>query len=166
MAVAPWFVAVGFIRPHVDWSAPPEFWELYPEDECGTDVAEHKTAPPTACVHWFRCVFSVAAVAKSHDFLLVLRRLRRLRGSMVVTLTKRVATWVSIGKIKRAKLGFGDCCGPPCAAELHHFLPMTPAGPDYKFSPTVPVNDSVASFWRRGYYAAVSYMDWNVGRVC
>jgi hypothetical protein len=23
----PWFVAVGFIRPHVDWSSPPPFWE-------------------------------------------------------------------------------------------------------------------------------------------
>ena len=39
-------------------------------------------------------------------------------------------------------------------------------GPDYHSSPTDPVPDAVASTWRRGYYAAVSYMDHNVGRVC
>ena len=29
-------------------------------------------------------------------------------------------------------------------------------GVDYHFNPLKPVNDSVAQFWRRGYYAAVS----------
>ena len=47
IAAAPWFVAVGFVRPHVDWSSPPEYWEHYPEDECGNDIAVHKTAPET-----------------------------------------------------------------------------------------------------------------------
>jgi hypothetical protein len=46
--ISPWFVAVGFIRPHVDWSAPQQFWDLYPEDECKNDLPKHKTAPPTA----------------------------------------------------------------------------------------------------------------------
>ena len=44
----PWFHAVGFIRPHVDWSAPQRFWDLYPEDKCKGDLAKHKSAPPTA----------------------------------------------------------------------------------------------------------------------
>ena len=43
--IGPWFVGVGFIRPHVDWSAPQEFWDLYPEEKCGNDVAKHPTPP-------------------------------------------------------------------------------------------------------------------------
>lgn len=38
-------------------------------------------------------------------------------------------------------------------------------GPDYHFNASIPVNNSVANQWRRGYYAAVSYMDSNVGKV-
>ena len=43
--IGPWFIGVGFIRPHVDWSAPQEFWDLYPEEKCGKDVAKHPTPP-------------------------------------------------------------------------------------------------------------------------
>ena len=44
--VKPFFVAVGFIRPHVDWSSPQQFWDLYNESTLA--LAKHKTAPPTA----------------------------------------------------------------------------------------------------------------------
>ena len=103
--VGPWLVMAGFIRPHVDWSAPQRFWDLYPEDQCGADtVAVHKTAPPSA---------------------------------------PKIA-WVDGGYVdgKTADLPKG-----------------------YRFSPTAPVNDTLAAHWRRGYYAAVSYMDWNVGKL-
>jgi arylsulfatase A-like enzyme len=102
--IKPWFIGVGFIRPHVDWSAPQRFWDLYPEAACATDVAKIKTAPPTA----------------------------------------PLIAWVDGGYVDKK------------SADL---------GKNYTFSPTVPVPDAVASHWRRGYYAAVSYMDWNVGKV-
>eukprot|EP00040_Diaphanoeca_grandis_P034611 m.215491 g.215491 ORF g.215491 m.215491 type:complete len:620 (+) comp33188_c0_seq1:219-2078(+) len=102
--VSPWFVAVGFIRPHVDWSAPQRFWDLYPESQCSNDVALHKTPPP---------------------------------GSPKIA-------WVDGGYVDKKS---GD------------------VGPNYHFNASIPVNDSVANTWRRGYYAAVSYMDWNVGKV-
>ena len=38
-------------------------------------------------------------------------------------------------------------------------------GPGYHFNATTPVNDTLASLWRRGYYSAVSYVDWNIGKV-
>lgn len=102
--ISPWFVAVGFIRPHVDWSAPQRFWDLYPEEKCKDDQAKHQTAPPTAPkIAW---VDGMYVDKKSAD-----------------------------------------------------------VGPNYHFSPTVPVPAAVSNFWRRGYYAAVSYMDWNVGKV-
>lgn len=41
----PFFHAVGFIRPHLDWSSPPEFWAHYPIEKCVDDVAKYKTAP-------------------------------------------------------------------------------------------------------------------------
>jgi len=31
--------------------------------------------------------------------------------------------------------------------------------------PQVPIKDEVARFWRHGYYAAVSYVDSNIGKV-
>lgn len=31
-AVSPFFIAAGFIRPHLDWAAPKAFWDRYPED--------------------------------------------------------------------------------------------------------------------------------------
>ena len=39
-------VAMLGCRPHVDWSSPQEFWDLY--DESKIALAEHKLAPPTA----------------------------------------------------------------------------------------------------------------------
>ena len=103
--VGPWMIMAGFIRPHVDWSAPQRFWDLYPEHRCGADtVAKHKTAPPTS---------------------------------------PKIA-WVDGGYVdgKSADLGKG-----------------------YKFNASQPVDDEIAAHWRRGYYAAVSYMDWNVGKL-
>eukprot|EP00755_Sulcionema_specki_P040062 Sspe_Gene.113997::Locus_98904_Transcript_1_1_Confidence_1.000_Length_801::g.113997::m.113997/K01136/IDS; iduronate 2-sulfatase len=41
--VSPFFVAVGFVRPHLDWSAPQRFWDLYEEDKIPT--AAVKTCP-------------------------------------------------------------------------------------------------------------------------
>ena len=38
-------------------------------------------------------------------------------------------------------------------------------GPNYHFNATIPVKPDIATFWRRGYYAAVSYVDWNIGKV-
>ena len=99
---APFFVAVGFIRPHVDWSAPQEFWDLYTES--ALDVAVHKTAPPTA---------------------------------------PKVA-WVD-GQYVDGKSG--------------------DVGPHYHFTANTSVPDSVARHWRHGYYAAVSYVDSNIGKV-
>ena len=48
---------------------------------------------------------------------------------------------------------------------LCHFYVRDDAGPNYHFNASVPVNSSVSSFWRRGYYSSVSYMDSNVGKV-
>eukprot|EP00911_Craspedida_sp_UC1_P002876 UC1_evm1s2104 len=100
--IKPWAHFVGFIRPHVDWSAPQEFWDLYPEHL--VEPAKH-TLPP--------------------------------RNSPPVA-------WVDGGYVDRKA---GD------------------VGPNYKFSPFHPVNDTVSRFWRRGYYAAVSYVDSQIGRV-
>jgi arylsulfatase A-like enzyme len=102
--IGPWFVAVGFIRPHVDWSSPPEFWEYYSQDECRNDVATHKSAPPTS---------------------------------------PKIA-WVDGGYVDKKS---GDL------------------GENYHFNATLPVNDSIASIWRRGYYSAVAYTDYNIGKV-
>jgi len=46
LGIKPFFVAVGFIRPHVDWSAPQWAWDLYDESELA--LAKHKLAPPTS----------------------------------------------------------------------------------------------------------------------
>ena len=100
--IRPFFVAVGFIRPHVDWSAPQEFWDLY--NASGLALAKHKTAPPTA---------------------------------------PKVA-WVD-----------GGYCDNK-AGDLGH---------GYHFNATVPIPDDIARFWRHGYYAAVSYVDSNIGKV-
>eukprot|EP01052_Picozoa_sp_SAG31_P025875 SAG31_NODE_2299_length_5981_cov_2.649439_4_plen_197_part_00 len=102
--ISPWFVAAGFIRPHVDWSSPSRFWENYPEEECSQDVAKHRSAPPTS---------------------------------------PKIA-WVDGGYVDRK------------SADV---------GPDYRFNATAPINDSLATLWRRGYYSAVSYVDWNIGKV-
>jgi arylsulfatase A-like enzyme len=102
--VSPWFVAVGFIRPHVDWSSPSRFWENYPEEDCGHDVAKHRSAPATS---------------------------------------PKIA-WVDGGYVDKK------------SADV---------GPGYHFNATTPVNDTLASLWRRGYYSAVSYVDWNIGKV-
>ena len=131
--VGPWLIMAGFIRPHVDWSAPQRFWDLYPEARCGTDtVAKHKTAPPTA---------------------------------------PKIA-WVDGGYVdkKTADLpkGYTSCARQMHCTE-HSFrspvLCVSLAADSYQFSPTEPVNDTLAAHWRRGYYAAVSYMDWNVGKL-
>lgn len=102
--ISPWFVAVGFIRPHVDWSSPSRFWENYPEEECSHDVAKHRSAPSTS---------------------------------------PRIA-WVDGGYVDKK------------SADV---------GPGYHFNATTSVNDTVAALWRRGYYSAVSYVDWNIGKV-
>jgi len=100
--ITPFFLAVGFIRPHVDYSAPQEFWDLYPEDK--VELPKHKTAPSTS---------------------------------------PKVA-WVD-------------------GRYLDH--ESADVGPNYHFNASIPVKDSVSKFWRRGYYAAVSYVDSNIGKV-
>lgn len=109
--VGPWFHAVGFIRPHVDWSSPQAFWDLY--DPELVELPKHKTAPPTA---------------------------------------PKVA-WVDGGYVDQKA---GDLCkaGPDsCTAD------------EKKFNATRPVPDHVSKVWRRAYYAAVSYVDSNIGKV-
>ena len=44
-------------------------------------------------------------------------------------------------------------------------LPSSCAGPGYQFKANVSVPDDVARHWRHGYYAAVSYVDSNIGKV-
>jgi len=113
---APWFHAVGFVRPHVDWSAPQEFWDLYKADR--VELPLHKTIAPTA---------------------------------------PKVA-WVDGGYCDKKK---GDLCNATawarnlssCTADEEHFDAMR------------PIPDVVSKVWRRGYYAAVSYVDSNIGKV-
>jgi len=50
----PFFLAVGFVKPHLPFNAPQRYWELYPEDGLPRTVNQPfpETAPPQAWHNW------------------------------------------------------------------------------------------------------------------
>jgi arylsulfatase A-like enzyme len=50
----PFFLAVGFVKPHLPFNAPRRYWELYPEDSLPPTVNQPfpETAPPQAWHNW------------------------------------------------------------------------------------------------------------------
>ncbi|AHM61161.1 Iduronate-2-sulfatase [Flammeovirgaceae bacterium 311] len=92
----PFFLAVGFFRPHLPFNAPEKYWNLY----------------------------------------------ERRNISLPVT--------------------YKDSANAPAVAFLHNFAEMKQY---YGYPPKGPVSDSIAISLIHGYYASVSYVDAQVGRV-
>ena len=50
----PFFLAVGFVKPHLPFNAPKRYWDLYPEETVTSPVSQPfpETAPPQAWHNW------------------------------------------------------------------------------------------------------------------
>ena len=99
--VGPFAIFAGFIRPHLDWAAPQEYWDLYPADSI--QMPTHRTFDKGA---------------------------------------PKVA-WVDGSYLDGKTLDLGG----------------------RKIEPYTPFPANITLKWRHAYYAAVSFMDAQVGRV-
>jgi arylsulfatase A-like enzyme len=102
----PFFLAVGFHKPHLPWWVPSRFFELYPDDSI--DIAPHPLPP------------------------------------------------IDVPPIAMQNFIVGECHAPD--------LNCGDLGKDFPFD-NVSVAVGTAKYMRQAYWAAVSFTDYNIGRV-
>ena len=154
---APWFVAVGFHLPHIPDIVPQRFLDLYPDDEvrCCLSVSPCVclSVSPPVCLCVCLCVSLCVCLCVS--------------SSMSAVVVVGPGDIIAVRQIELPDYPYAPVDMPPVAwsasGELNQYSDVRAMHASGAINQTRPA--AWVRQFRRHYYAAVSYLDHNVGRV-